>query len=234
MAAQSDGKLLVTGFGGLGRYNADGSIDESFGNRGQASGDFSAFSSLAAVTVGSDGNPLLGGSRTLPGPSFGVVRLWRDEAPAALLTLRTSMITTTSFTTFKLDLTYRDDGSVNVASLDDNDIQIRLPDGSTRKARLLSVNKQSNGGIRHAVYKFSAPGGTWDAADNGTYRVRLRGGQVADTLHHLTAGRTLGTFRVNISSPAAPPAAPPVAASKIESIAITPLNKREWKDLLPF
>src|SRR5206468_6008915 len=122
-----------------------------------------------------------------PDVGFELVRLKRDDAPAALLTLRASTISSGNFTTLKLDMTYRDEDKVNVGSLDDKDMQIRLPDGSTRKARLVSVNKPTNGAIRHAIYKFTAPGGSWDPADNGMYRVRLRGGQVFDAQQHASA-----------------------------------------------
>src|SRR5207247_8353647 len=142
VVAQSDGKLLIAR-SGIRRLNADGSMDQSF---------HAAATPGAAIIVGGDGNPIVAATLGAPDVGFELVRLKRDDAPAALLTLRTSTISSGNFTTLKLDMTYRDEDKVNVGSLDDKDMQIRLPDGSTRKARLVSVNKPTNGRVRHAIY----------------------------------------------------------------------------------
>lgn len=71
VAVQRDGKILVTGSKGddeseggfeLVRYNANGALDTSFGNRGRVSTRVGEFSTPSAVTLQSDGRIVVVGS----------------------------------------------------------------------------------------------------------------------------------------------------------------------------
>jgi hypothetical protein len=44
--------------------------------------------------------------------------------------------------------------------------------------------------------KFAPPGGTWDAADNGAYEVRVLANHVLDADGNAALGRRIGTFWV--------------------------------------
>jgi len=78
-ALQSDGKVLVAGVSNsqfvLARYNADGSLDTSFGTNGWTSTTIGANSQAAAVAVQSDGKIVVGGSAN---GDFAVVRYNAD------------------------------------------------------------------------------------------------------------------------------------------------------------
>jgi uncharacterized delta-60 repeat protein len=58
LAVQEDGKVLLSGGGGIHRYDADGSVDTSFGNQGVAA---TAVFNFRALVVQPDGKILVGG-----------------------------------------------------------------------------------------------------------------------------------------------------------------------------
>ena len=70
-----------------------------------------------------------------------------------------------------------------------------------------SKDSTSNGTPRTATYTVAAPGGTWDAADNGSYTVALDANEVFDVAGNpVAANGSLAGFTVSIGS--APPPAP--------------------------
>ncbi len=77
-------------------------------------------------------------------------------------------------------VTYTDDVAVAFASLDGFDIRVSGPNGYAQFASFISVNIASDGTPRVATYQVSAPGGTWDEADSGTYTVAVQANQVSD------------------------------------------------------
>jgi hypothetical protein len=83
-------------------------------------------------------------------------------------------------------------------SLGAGDIELRGPNGFSTIGSLLSrAPTQANGRWTYTVqYTLSAPGGTWNSADNGSYSVWVRSGQVFDSGGRLVPavaidGRTL-------------------------------------------
>jgi uncharacterized delta-60 repeat protein len=232
MFRQSDGKLLVTGVEGtptaqhkffVARYNADGSFDDTFATNGVATLSLTQQGNTPrSLTVGTDGSILVGGDE-VPVDSqgeditqlqqFTVARLWRENAPAALFHSVTLRKSKTAPLQFQVD--YRDDERVNLSSLDDRDLQIVLPDGTTKKAYLLRTSVSHDSSLITATYKVAAPDGKWSSNDNGSYTVRLRSHQVSDTAGNFSSSRTLGAFRVSI--PAAPSAI--VASESLVEIA---------------
>src|SRR6266536_6144139 len=68
VALQSDGKIVAAGQGGssfdfaLARYNADGSLDTSFGSGGKVTTDFGVFDAATAVAIQRDGKIVATGS----------------------------------------------------------------------------------------------------------------------------------------------------------------------------
>jgi hypothetical protein len=224
MFRQSDGKLLVTGVEGMptaqhkffvARYNADGSFDDTFATNGVATLSLTQQGNVPrSLTVGTDGSILVGGDE-VPVDSqgedistlqqFTVARLWREDAPAALFHSVTLRKSKTAPLQFQID--YRDDERVKLSTLDDRDLQIVLPDGSTKKAYLLRTSVSHDSSLITATYKVSASDGKWSSNDNGSYTVRLRSRQVSDTSGNFSSSRTLGAFRVSI------PAAPSIVAA---------------------
>jgi uncharacterized protein YkwD len=107
-------------------------------------------------------------------------------------------------TTATITVTYSDDVAIDVGTLDSSDIQVTGPNGFSQTATFLNENTGSNGSPRVATYRIDAPGGAWDAADDGTYTVEMQAGQVADTSGNFVATATLGTFSSTITDTNAP------------------------------
>ena len=83
---------------------------------------------------------------------------------------------------------------------DGSDIRVTGPSNFNQAGSLVSVSSSTNGTPRTATYRIPAPGGSWDAADNGPYSVGLQSSQVADTSGNTALSETLGTFNVNIAA----------------------------------
>jgi hypothetical protein len=105
-------------------------------------------------------------------------------------------------TSYSFTVTYNDNLAVSVASLDNNDIRVTGPGGFDTPATFVGVDVNSDGTPRVATYSITPPGGSWDAADVGTYAVALQSGQVFDTAGNVAATGTLGTFTVSANPPA--------------------------------
>lgn len=118
-------------------------------------------------------------------------------APTASLSAAGVSAATTAAYTFSV--TWSDDRQVDVSTLDDADVLVTGPNGFSRLARLVSVG--GNSASRVATYALDGPGGSWDAADNGTYTVLVQPSQVTDAAGNAVAAGPLGTFAVKIADP---------------------------------
>jgi hypothetical protein len=112
---------------------------------------------------------------------------------------------------YTFTVTYADNVAVVPGSMDDHDLLVTGPNGFSRDAHLVKVNRYRSGASRVATYRVEPPdeAGVWARSDNGYYTVSLRPEQVADTSRNTVPGRVLGTFRVLIPRAAAPAMAPP-------------------------
>ena len=126
------------------------------------------------------------------------------DTTAPTASLAVSNVTTAGGATASFTVTYADNVAVNVATLGSTDVQVTGPNGFSQTATFVSVDTNSNGTPRTATYQITAPGGTWDTADNGSYTVSVRASEVADTAGNFVAAATLGTFTVSISDTTAP------------------------------
>ncbi|HEX8913853.1 MAG TPA: hypothetical protein VF796_16005, partial [Humisphaera sp.] len=82
-------------------------------------------------------------------------------------------------------------------SIGAKDVVVEGPGGPLKVTGVTSV---ITGGHYVATYRFAAPGGSWDAADNGAYAVRLAAGQVRDAQGLGVAALASG-FDVSIAAP---------------------------------
>ncbi len=122
------------------------------------------------------------------------------DAIAPTATLYAPNLATPGDTVYTFTVNYTDNVAVDVFSLDNNDIRVVGPSGFSQAATLVSVvNGTTNGDLRSATYQIIAPGGDWDATDNGIYEVLLEAGQVSDTSGNFALGGSLGTFAVDIA-----------------------------------
>ncbi len=105
---------------------------------------------------------------------------------------------TYSFTVAYLDA----GGEIDVSTIDAADVVVTGT--NTLEAAGVSVDVANNGPLRLATYTVAAPGGTWDAADNGNYAVNLRPYPVADTARHFVPvyyeNKMLGHFTVDFGT----------------------------------
>ncbi|MGE5612113.1 MAG: PKD domain-containing protein [Bacillota bacterium] len=93
---------------------------------------------------------------------------------------------------YQFTVVYSDDLGIDLATLDDNDIRVTDPGGFGQLAAFVSA--VTNASTCTATYRIMAPGGMWDASDNGTYILTLQANQVANTAGDLTPSNTLGSF----------------------------------------
>src|SRR5262249_16826715 len=90
-------------------------------------------------------------------------------------------VTTTGGTTYDIVVTYKDATSINVSTIDGNDIRVTGPNGFNVLASLVGIDTPGNGSPRIATYRFTAPGGSWDGSDAGAYAISIEANQVANT-----------------------------------------------------
>ncbi|QUY44821.1 carbohydrate-binding domain-containing protein [Acaryochloris marina] len=120
------------------------------------------------------------------------------DAPTA--SLNASDIMTAGGTDYSFTVSYNDATGLDEATIDTNDITVIGPNGA------LPVTSVVNNADGTVTYTISAPGGSWDEADDGSYTVTLQAGEVADVLGNIVPELLLGTFAVNIANP--PPPSP--------------------------
>lgn len=136
-----------------------------------------------------------------PGGKLGEfhVNLTPTDTVPPQASLRAEDVSTRGVSHQLLTVTYVDNRAVNVASLDGSDIRVTGPNGYDVRATLKRVDQSTNGSPRIATYEIAAPGGTWNAVDNGTYIVWIVPNQVQDTSGNSLPGGELGRFSVLVS-----------------------------------
>jgi hypothetical protein len=145
-----------------------------------------------------------GAAITVPDATFTVNVTTLDVTrPSAVVTA--SGISVAGGTSYTFTVTYRDDQAVRADTFGSDDITITGPFDWGRLAAYVSTNTVGNGAVRIVTYAMTPPGGTWDAGDNGTYSVAVRGGHVADTAGNTILDAKLGSFVVNIAGSASLP-----------------------------
>jgi uncharacterized delta-60 repeat protein len=98
---------------------------------------------------------------------------------------------------YQFTVTYTDNVAVAGGNGTNDQIQVTGPGGFSQNATFVSAT--GSGATRTFKYAVTAPGGTWDQADNGTYSVAVTGtNPVADTAGNKVAAGEVGTFEVNL------------------------------------
>jgi len=95
---------------------------------------------------------------------------------------------------------YTDNVALDTTSFNGADIRVtRVETGETLTVSLRFVQSGGNGTPRAVGYSIAAPGGTWDALDNGTYEITLLDNQVRDTSGNFALSTVLGRFVASLS-----------------------------------
>jgi hypothetical protein len=112
-------------------------------------------------------------------------------APTATLPVQSPVA---GASTFDFNINYADSpAGVDASTVGAGDVTVTGPNSFSQAASFLSYN--STTGV--ATYRISAPGGLWNADDNGTYTVSQNASQVKDAYGNTRAAGTIGTFVAN-------------------------------------
>lgn len=85
-------------------------------------------------------------------------------------------------TTYQFAITFADNNAINVSTLSTaGAVTVTGPGGFSQNALFKSVDINTNGTPRTATFEITAPGGTFDLADNGKYTITVNGGKIFDT-----------------------------------------------------
>jgi GH25 family lysozyme M1 (1,4-beta-N-acetylmuramidase) len=96
--------------------------------------------------------------------------------------------------TFDFNVNYADaTAGVDSTTIGAGDVTVTGPNSFSQAASSLGYN--STTGV--ATYRINAPGGLWNADDNGTYTVSQNASQVKDAYGNTRAAGTIGTFVAN-------------------------------------
>ena len=97
---------------------------------------------------------------------------------------------------------YADNMVVDASDIGAGDIRVTGPGSFSALARFVSASSRTDAATITATYALTAPGGAWDAADNGTYTVLMEPNQVSDWNDNWVVAPNpdsrLGTFDVNL------------------------------------
>src|SRR5262249_49953400 len=107
-------------------------------------------------------------------------------------------VTTGGGTTYSFTVTFSDNLGIDNTSIGNGNILVSGPGGFVPLATVVSVTPAGNGMPRTATYQITAPGGTWDIADRGTYSVAVEANQVFDSAGNSVGVISLGSFLVDL------------------------------------
>ncbi|WP_193771168.1 DUF4347 domain-containing protein, partial [Candidatus Magnetaquicoccus inordinatus] len=128
-----------------------------------------------------------------------------------------SDFTLPSGSNFTFKVTYADVGiGLNSATFAPGNVTVKGPSPSTTALTVTSAAKSGN----VVTYTVTAPGGSWDASDAGSYTISINGGSVKDQVGNAVAAvPSAKTFNVLVN------AAPVLDASKTPVFASVPQNQ---------
>ena len=147
-------------------------------------------------------------------------------------------VTVAGGATHQISITYTDDGKVDFTTIDAGDITVvRESDGLVLSVTAGTATLPGHGSPKTGVYTIQAPGGSWDATDDGVYRVTLLPGAVADRKPNFAAtnSRTFSvrTAVVDTTPPTAsiaPPAPVTTAGDALVSVLVTYADNQPLSD----
>jgi PKD repeat protein len=174
----------------------DGQVETIDGNPSAASHTFTQAGphTISASATDEDGTYYAAGSFEV------LVSATPDtSAPTAMLGALSAVAAGSTSQSFSV--TYTDDVFVDLTTLGGTNLRVTGPNGFDQLPTLVSSAASDGGKVVTATYQFTAPGGTWNSADNGTYTLGLEAQQVADGSGNYAAAATLGTLSVKLPVP---------------------------------
>ena len=107
-------------------------------------------------------------------------------------------VTTGGGSTHTVTVTYRDDTALDASTVGTTDLDVSRNGGGAIQVTGFDAQASGDGKTITTVYMLAAPGGSFDAADNGTYTVSVRPNEVRDAAGNAAAPAS-DTFAVNIA-----------------------------------
>lgn len=200
LLALNVGNKILRGLIAVGLVPNDGIIDNGDDYIKGGNG-----SKLGAVTVGRTTTPT---TRFFAGKFNGAVSIngqtitpandrrfviYDTSLPVATLV---TMIPTTGATSFQVR--FRDNRLMNYSTIGDMDVRVVGPNGFDMFVTLAAPLPAVNGPQKTATFNFTAPGGAWDATDNGQYQIFIENNSVFDMVGNAVAGGLLGEFTIAV------------------------------------
>jgi hypothetical protein len=189
--------------------------------RKQRQGNFRpAYTSAAAINYVrrgfAEGGVIPGGEVAVPGGSVAPVVTEPAPTPdtaAPTVASYAAAAVTAAGTDKTFTVTYRDDRAMGTGSIGAGDVLVTGANGYSQAGTLVTAQASADGLGVTAQYRVPAAGGTWDAADNGTYTLSVRANEVKDVAGNAAAAGTLGSFAVTVAAAAPAPAPTPPPTS---------------------
>ena len=119
--------------------------------------------------------------------------------PPRVTAVTASSVTVPGAAPKQFSVTYSHYAAIDAATVDAADVSLVAPGGAALPASVASQSSADGGASRTVTYSLAAPGGTWDAADNGTYSIVLGANQVRGTTGEAAAAGTLGVFVADVA-----------------------------------
>ena len=149
--------------------------------------------SIVDSEVGDDGGPQLFVAANASLTTFSV-NAANPEPTVTKILAEDVIFTDVGESTYTFTLEYSDVAGVDVSSIDAGDVTVTGP-GGPLTVTAGSESSGTDGSPKTATYTVTAPGGSWDVDDAGTYTVGVVSGQVVDVLGAFVAANSaLVTF----------------------------------------
>ena len=141
-----------------------------------------------------------------PAASTGGTIVSPNPPPSATLSVAPA-VTSAGGGAYYFQVTYSDDTAVDYRTIvAGNDTIVTGPGGYSALATIVNLPSPADVRVWTATYKIPAPGGSWDAADDGTYLIAMRPNEVSDTAGGFVPAGTLGQFTVSLADTTPPTA----------------------------
>jgi uncharacterized delta-60 repeat protein len=211
---ESNGQIIVAGAASVGynegvavaRFNANGSLDKSFGTNGIVVSPSAGYEA-AATAVDSSGNIIaIGSNDGTSGATFTATRYLGSVGitPPTATLVSAPTLTHTGENQELLSVTYSSTNGLDLNSLQDGNITVTSDSNSedTLPTYYLSSTQNTDGSVT-VIYQVQKDysGHYFDALDNGSYTVSITDGAVYDLDGAAVAAGNLGSFNINIASP---------------------------------
>jgi hypothetical protein len=133
-----------------------------------------------------------------------------DTTPPVAASFNAQPITSAGGSTYTFTVTYTDNVAVAAGTIGAADVTVARAGGPA--LTVTNATTSGSGGTVNATYTVAAPGGSWDATENGTYAITVLAGSVEDAAGNDVAQKA-GSFQVNIPDLSTPTATvAPIAA----------------------